>query len=90
MLHTPGHSKGSVVLLAEDLMLAGDTLFAGSCGRWDLPGGNGREIAASLRRLAQLEGDFRVISGHGPATTLQREKIYNQCIRQALSNETVF
>ena len=90
VLHTPGHSKGSVVLLAEDLILAGDTLFAGSCGRWDLPGGNGREIAASLRRLATLEGDYRVVSGHGPATTLQREKIYNQCIRHALSNETVF
>lgn len=90
VLHTPGHSAGSVVLLAEDLMLAGDTIFAGTCGRWDLPGGSAETITASLKRLAELETDYRIVSGHGPATTLRRERVYNECIRQALNNEVVF
>jgi len=84
VLHTPGHSAGSVVLLVEDAMLAGDTLFAGSCGRWDLPGGSGEDIMASLARLGRLEGDYKVCPGHGGASTLERERQANSYMRQAM------
>ena len=83
VLHTPGHSAGSVVILAEDVMLCGDTLFAGSCGRWDLPGGSEGAMLPSLRRLAELEGDYRVCPGHGPLSTLDRERRSNPYMRQA-------
>lgn len=83
VLHTPGHSAGSVVILAEDVMLCGDTLFAGSCGRWDLPGGSEGAMLPSLRRLAELEGDYRVCPGHGPLSTMDRERRSNPYMRQA-------
>ena len=60
VLHTPGHSPGSVVLKAGDALFCGDTLFAGSMGRTDLPGGSEAEIMASLKRLGQLEGNFQL------------------------------
>lgn len=85
VLHTPGHSAGSVTLLVEDVMLCGDTLFAGSCGRWDLPGGDGDAIKASLRRLYRLEGDYKVCPGHGGASTLERERQSNGYMRQAVA-----
>ena len=84
VLHTPGHSAGSVVLLVEDLMLAGDTLFAGSCGRWDLASGSEEDIMDSLARLAKLEGEYKVLPGHGGATLLSREQEYNSYMRKAL------
>ena len=65
VLHTPGHSKGSVTLKVGDVLFTGDTLFCGSCGRTDLRGGSYEEIMASLKRLGELEGDFHVC----PATT---------------------
>ncbi len=77
VLHTPGHTPGSVCLLTEDALFSGDTLFAGSCGRTDLPGGDWNTIRASLARLAALEGDFRVYPGHGNATSLAYERRYN-------------
>ena len=83
VLHTPGHSAGSVVILAEDVMLCGDTLFAGSCGRWDLPGGSEGAMLPSLRRLAELAGDYRVCPGHGPLSTLDHERRANPYMRQA-------
>lgn len=76
-ISTPGHTWGSVCLLCGDALFSGDTLFAGSCGRTDLPGGDAGTLAQSLARLAQLEGDFRVYPGHGGATTLLREKKTN-------------
>lgn len=85
VLHTPGHSAGSVVLLAEDFMLSGDTLFAGSCGRWDLPGGSRDDITASLARLGKLEEDYKVCPGHGPCSTLERERQTNDYMRRALA-----
>lgn len=85
VLHTPGHSAGSVVLLVEDTMLAGDTLFAGSCGRYDMTGGEGQVMMQSLARLGRLEGDYKVCPGHGPMTTLERERRTNPYMRQALS-----
>ena len=77
VLHTPGHTAGSVCLLSEDLMFSGDTLFAGSCGRTDLPGGSEEKITASLARLAALEGNFRVLPGHGSISTLEQERKSN-------------
>ena len=84
ILHTPGHSAGSVVLLAEDVMLSGDTLFAGNCGRYDLTGGDGERMLQSLKRLAALEGDYKVCPGHGALTTLERERQANPYMRQAM------
>jgi hydroxyacylglutathione hydrolase len=76
VLHTPGHTQGSVCLhfAAMKLLVAGDTLFAGSIGRTDLPGGDSRQILDSIHeRLLVLPGETRVIPGHGPATTIGRE-----------------
>jgi hydroxyacylglutathione hydrolase len=77
ILHTPGHSPGSVVLVGEGLLLVGDLLFAGSIGRTDFPGGSMEQIEASLRRILELPGDYRVYPGHGPVTTLERERKRN-------------
>ena len=79
--HTPGHTPGSVCLLVQDVLFSGDTLFAGSCGRTDLPGGDWATITKSLKRLAALEGNFWVYSGHGPTSTLRDEKKYNPYMR---------
>lgn len=84
VMHTPGHSAGSVVILAGDTMLCGDTLFAGSCGRCDLPGGSGEQMLASLKRLAQLEGNYKVCPGHGPLSDLDEERRTNPYVRQAM------
>lgn len=84
VLHTPGHSPGSVTLLAGDVMLCGDTLFAGSCGRWDLTGGDEAALRSSLARLGRLEGNWKVCPGHGPLSTLDRERQTNPYLRQAL------
>ena len=73
VLHTPGHTPGSLCLHlpTENLLLAGDTLFAGSIGRTDLPGGDSETILSSIRnRLLTLPEETRVIPGHGPATTI--------------------
>ena len=84
VLHTPGHSRGSVTLLAGDIMLSGDTLFAGSCGRVDLPGGDEQQMWASLARLGRLEEDWTVWPGHGEATSLDYEKQSNPYVKRAL------
>ena len=81
VLHTPGHTPGSVCLLCEDALFSGDTLFAGSCGRTDLPGGDQKTIFTSLLRLAALEEEYTVYPGHGGSTALSREKQYNPYMR---------
>ena len=86
VLHTPGHSRGSVTLRVADLLFCGDTLFAGSCGRTDLPGGSYDQIMVSLKRLGQLEGDFYVCPGHDATSTLERERRGNPFLREALRN----
>ena len=80
VLHTPGHTPGSVCLLVDDVIFSGDTLFAGSCGRTDI-GGSWTEIQTSLKRLSLLEGDFTVYPGHGESTTLAAERRYNPYMR---------
>ena len=81
VLHTPGHTPGSVCLMCENVIFSGDTLFWGSCGRTDLPGGDWATILASLRRLANLTGDYDVYPGHGNATTLAFERKMNPYLR---------
>ena len=81
VLHTPGHTPGSVCLLCENAMFSGDTLFWGSCGRTDLPGGSWATIRKSLLRLADLSGDYDVYPGHGDATTLSFERKMNPYMR---------
>lgn len=76
-MHTPGHTKGSSLLLWEDVLFTGDTLFAGSAGRTDLYGGDDEELRASLRRIAAMEGDYLILPGHGEQSTLEREKRTN-------------
>lgn len=82
VLHTPGHTSGSVTLKVEDALFTGDTLFRGSMGRTDL-GGNYAQMMASLRRLAGLPGDFKVYPGHEGFSTLEAERACNPCIREA-------
>jgi glyoxylase-like metal-dependent hydrolase (beta-lactamase superfamily II) len=85
VLHTPGHTEGSVCLLAADdgLLLSGDTLFAGGWGRVDLPGGSADEMAASLVRLTELEDHVRVFPGHGADTTIGRERPWLELMRRS-------
>jgi glyoxylase-like metal-dependent hydrolase (beta-lactamase superfamily II) len=77
VLHTPGHTPGSVCLRFGKHLFSGDTLFAGSCGRTDFPGSSPADMVRSLKRLAALEDDLRVYPGHGEATTMGEEKRYN-------------
>lgn len=84
VLETPGHTAGSVTLVTSGVMLSGDTLFAGTCGRCDLPGGSIADMLSSLRRLGELEGDYQVLPGHGPASTLEQERRRNPYVRQAM------
>jgi hydroxyacylglutathione hydrolase len=80
VLHTPGHTQGSISLLipSEGKLLAGDTLFRDSIGRTDLPGGDGRQILRSIHeKLLPLAPETIVIPGHGPNTTIGREKQFN-------------
>ena len=75
VLHTPGHTPGSVCLQSADhgLLFSGDTLFAGGWGRTDLPGGSAEAMVGSLVRLSELETPVTVLPGHGPETTIARE-----------------
>lgn len=85
VISTPGHSKGSVCLLVENVIFAGDTLFYGSCGRTDFPGGDYKEMLLSLARLARLEGNYKVYPGHDRPTDLDWERRMNPYMRQGLT-----
>ena len=84
VLHTPGHSPGSVTLKVEDVLFTGDTLFAGSCGRTDLRGGSYEQIMQSLKRLGEMKGDFHVCPGHEATSTLERERRSNPFLMEAM------
>lgn len=84
VLHTPGHTPGSICLHfpADNLLFAGDTLFAGTIGRTDLPGGNTQQILKSLReRLLPLPEETKVIPGHGPTTSMGAERANNPFLK---------
>ena len=82
VLETPGHSPGSVTLKCESTLFTGDTLFKDGCGRTDL-GGDMDVLLRSLRRLADLDGDYEVYPGHAECTTLSRERSFNYYMRHA-------
>jgi glyoxylase-like metal-dependent hydrolase (beta-lactamase superfamily II) len=84
VLHTPGHTRGSLCLYNRDahILLSGDTLFAGGVGRTDLPGGNPHALKRSLKRLISLPAPTKVYPGHGPATTIADELRTNPWLRK--------
>jgi hydroxyacylglutathione hydrolase len=78
VIHTPGHSLGGVSFYTDGVVFVGDTLFAGSIGRTDFPGGDFNTLISSIKnKLFPLGDDVRVLTGHGPETTIGREKRYN-------------
>ena len=87
VIATPGHTPGGVCFFAEkeQVLFSGDTLFQGTVGRTDLPGGNGKVLAQSLKKLAQLPPDTRVLPGHGEATTIGAEQRSNIFFRAPAS-----
>ena len=84
VIGTPGHTKGGVTLRCENALFTGDTLFKGSCGRTDLPGGDMDEQLQSLKKLCSLEGDYEVYPGHMDSCTLERERMFNYYCRAAM------
>lgn len=81
VVHTPGHTRGSVVYLLNDIMFAGDTLFQMSCGRTDFPESDPAAMRPSLQKLAALEGNYHVLPGHGAFSDLEFERKNNPFLR---------
>lgn len=82
VVHTPGHSPGSVSLMGNGILFSGDTLFFGGVGRTDLPGGSWEELEESVReKIFTLPADTVVLPGHGPTTTVEQETKFNPFIR---------
>lgn len=81
ILHTPGHTPGSVCLRCGKLLFSGDTLFQGSCGRTDFPASSPSDMRRSLDRLAGIRENLTVYCGHGPSTTLDIERASNPFLR---------
>lgn len=83
VMSTPGHSRGSICFYSEadGVLFSGDTLFCGSCGRTDLDGGSYHDLMQSLVKLSILPDETKVLCGHGPSTTIGREKLYNPYMR---------
>lgn len=82
VIHTPGHSPGGVSFHSPGVVFAGDTLFAGSVGRTDFPGGSHEQLTHGVRtKIFPLGDDIRVYPGHGPSTTIARERLYNPFFR---------
>jgi len=78
VIHTPGHTPGGICLKGEGLIFTGDTLFAGSIGRTDLPGGSYKQLLNSIKeKLFNLDGDLKVYPGHGPASSVGVERVHN-------------
>lgn len=84
VIHTPGHSPGGISLYIDNKVFVGDTLFSGSIGRSDLPGGDFNTLISSIKnRLFDLGDDVKVFPGHGPNTTIGREKLSNPFVGQS-------
>jgi hydroxyacylglutathione hydrolase len=77
ILHTPGHSPGGICLYGEGILITGDTLFSGSVGRTDLYGGNIGDLRKSFKRLISLPESIRILPGHGPESTIGKERTDN-------------
>jgi glyoxylase-like metal-dependent hydrolase (beta-lactamase superfamily II) len=89
VLHTPGHTQGSVCFYANGVLFAGDTLFAGSIGRTDLPGGDyDQEMASIVERLLELPDDTIVLPGHMDQTTIGHERQRNPYVRMELEKRS--
>lgn len=86
VLETPGHTPGSVTFKVDTLLFTGDTLFRGSMGRTDFPGGSYEDIMKSLKLLSALPGDYRVCPGHEGLSTLEEERAGNYYMREALGS----
>lgn len=84
VIHTPGHTEGSVCYLFGDMLFTGDTLFCGGIGRTDFEGGDRRKMMQSLRLLYNMPGDYGVYPGHDRDTTLSNERIYNPYMKGAI------
>lgn len=84
VIHTPGHTEGSVCYLFGDLLFTGDTLFRNGMGRVDFEGGNAEKMASSLRLLYNMPGDYAVYPGHDRESTLSEERIYNPYMRKVI------
>jgi len=87
VMATPGHTEGGVTLRCEDVLFTGDTLFAGSMGRTDFPGGDEKKIMASLKRLGELEGNLAVLPGHMGFSDLNQERQRNPYLRMAMNTK---
>ena len=81
VLHTPGHTPGGVCFIFDDVILTGDTLFNGTVGRTDFPGGDFDVLMESMKKLASLKVDYRVFPGHNESTTLEEQKRFNPYLR---------
>ena len=81
LIHTPGHTAGSCCYIVDGNIISGDTLFRGDIGRTDLATGSQNDILKSLKKLSNLEGDYRVFPGHGEETTLNFERCNNNYLK---------
>lgn len=81
VVFTPGHTKGSVIYIFDDMVFTGDTLFKESVGRTDLYGGSDRELKMSLRILKELDADYLIYPGHGPSSKVAHELLYNPFLK---------
>lgn len=84
VIHTPGHSPGSICLLSQECIFTGDLLFSGGIGRYDFPGSSYNLLIKSLKKIMNLDSDLIVYPGHGPATTIGEEKETNPFINYCL------
>ncbi|MBS1126485.1 MAG: metallo-beta-lactamase family protein [Nitrospirae bacterium] len=82
VLHTPGHSPGGICLYGEGVIFTGDTIFAGSVGRTDFPGGSVTDLKRSFSEIISMPPETRILPGHGPLTTVKREKKYNFFVQE--------
>lgn len=87
ILHTPGHTKGEVCYIINDMLFSGDVLFQGSIGRTDLDGGNVFMLVESLKKLVLLDKNYKILTGHGEKTTLDFEKETNRYLKAACSKK---
>lgn len=85
IMETPGHTPGGVTIRCGDALFTGDTLFKGSCGRVDFPGGDMEQELQSIKRLCALPGDYEVYPGHMESSTLEQERNFNYYCRQAMT-----